>query len=84
MARFCLFEKKSNFYTPRGYKTLVIIFEEGLFKTEPYWKKTALPQSYAGRLCTACSCPQGPDDSHDSTTQTRASTCVFSVGDVSS
>lgn len=38
---------KSNFYTPKGYRTLVIIFEKGLFKTEPYWKKSALTQSCA-------------------------------------
>lgn len=40
---------KSNFYTPKGYRTLVIIFEKGLFKTEPYWKKSALTQSCASR-----------------------------------
>lgn len=44
---------KSNFYTPKGYRTLVIIFEKGLFKTEPYWKKSALTQSCASRPRTA-------------------------------
>lgn len=49
--------KKSNFYTPKGCKTLMIIFEKGLFKTEPYWKKSAFNLSYASKLCYTISFP---------------------------
>lgn len=50
--------KRSNLYTPKGYKTLWIFFEKGLFKTEPYWKKSALTRSCESRLCSTSSSPQ--------------------------
>jgi hypothetical protein len=35
----------------------MIIFEKGLFKTEPYWKKSAFNLSCASKLCYTFSFP---------------------------
>lgn len=71
--------KKSNFYTPNGYKILVIIFEKGLFKTEPYWKKSALTRSGASRLYTTSSSPLSMTTVTCSTSQMDAFDPCFSV-----
>lgn len=76
--------KKKFFYTQKGYKTLVIIFEKGLFKTEPYWKKSALTRSCASRLYTTSNSPLSVTIGTCSTSQMDAFDPVFSAYSISS
>lgn len=49
--------KKETFVPTKGIRHWRLFLKKGLFKTEPYWKKSALTRSCASRLPAASDFP---------------------------